>query len=92
MSAKGLNRMQMVRLLSTLYAVCHRMLYIFANPTSVSVHMSRAGLTSSQPVSSCVHKASIIQSYAAVLFEELSFYIANFEWVSGNAVLGFENV
>jgi hypothetical protein len=25
-----------------------------------------------------------------VIFEELSFYIANLEWVSGNAVLGFE--
>src|SRR5262245_35195253 len=30
----------------------HRAPHIFANPTSVSVNMSRAGLTSSQPLSS----------------------------------------
>ena len=52
MSVKGQNRMQMVRLLSTPCSACHRVLYIFANPTSVSVNMSRAGLTSSQPLSS----------------------------------------
>src|SRR5262249_8163912 len=31
---------------------CHKVAYIFANPTSVSVNMSRVGLTSSQPLSS----------------------------------------
>jgi len=54
--------------------------------------MSRAGLTSSQPLSSAYIKASGILTCATVIFEELSFYIANLEWVSGNAVLGFENV
>src|SRR5262245_6520833 len=39
-----------------------------------------------------IHKASVIMACVTVLFEELSFYIANLERVSGNAVLGFENV
>ena len=77
MSAKGQNRMQMVRLLSTPCSACHKVLYIFANPTSVSVNMSRAGLTYKPAVILRVHKASVILTYATVIFEELRFYIAN---------------
>ena len=37
-----------------------------------------------------IQKASGVISFATVIFEELSFYNVNPEWVSGNAILGFE--
>jgi hypothetical protein len=69
----------------------HGVPHIFSNPTSVSVNMSRAGLTSSQPILR-IHKASFVLTCATVIFEKLSFHVANLERVSGNAVLRFENV
>jgi len=38
-----------------------------------------------------IQKASGVVSFATVILKELSFYKVSPEWVSGNAILGFEN-
>jgi hypothetical protein len=38
-----------------------------------------------------IQEAGGVISFTTVILKELSFYKANPEWVSGNAILGFEN-
>src|SRR5215510_10448810 len=58
-------------------------LYFCKSNVSQCEHV--AGGTDLQPaVILRIHKASVIRTCATVLFAELSFYIANLEWVSGN--------